>query len=107
MVVRLLLSNLFSTPGQQLITSADSIKGDVIYVAQKVRFLRRYFGFSQRLSTLECWEYLLGKFTYFSEGCATSIFRVYQSKKTELTYSEFGDNMLLRNGDNYLPDDKA
>jgi len=35
MVVRLLLSNLFSTPGQRLITSADPIKGDVIYVAQK------------------------------------------------------------------------
>jgi len=35
MVVRLLLSNLFPTTGQQLITSADSIKGDVIYVAHK------------------------------------------------------------------------
>jgi len=66
MVVRLLFSNLFSTPGQQIITSADSIKGDVIYVAQKkIMFLRRYFRFSQKLYTL---EYLLGQFTDFSEG---------------------------------------
>jgi hypothetical protein len=107
MVVRLLLSNLFSTPGQRLITSADSIKRDVIYVPQKMLFLTRYYRFSEMFYTLECWVYLLGKFTDFSEGCVTSIFRVYLPKKTELTYTEFGDNMLLRNGYNYLPVDTA
>ena len=65
---------------------------------KKIRFLRLHFRFSQRLYTLECWENLLGKFTDFSEGYTTYIFRVQQPKKTELTYSEFGDIMLHRNG---------
>jgi len=59
MVVRLLFSNLSSTPGQQLITSADSIKGGVIYVAQKNKVSKATF----QIFTETLYPRMLGEFT--------------------------------------------